>query len=110
MNGRCPVILRWFGNSNVTTITNTVTKGDFNSLAETLKKSGVDAADVAELQAAVNHDDPATVAETKQFGPKVKEWMGKMTMKAIGGAWTIGLAAGGKLLADAVGGYYGIGS
>jgi hypothetical protein len=98
------------GHKNATTITNTVTKGDFNSLADTLKKAGVDEADVAELQAAVSHDDPATVTETKQFGPRVKEWMGKMTLKAIGGAWTIGLAAGGKLLADAVGGYYGIGS
>ncbi|MFM0428181.1 hypothetical protein PQQ75_04125 [Paraburkholderia aspalathi] len=98
------------GHNNATTITNTVTKGDFNSLADTLKKAGVDEADVAELQAAVNDDNPATVTETKQFGPKVKEWMGKMTQKAIGGAWTIGLAAGGKLLADAVGGYYGIGS
>lgn len=98
------------GHNNTTTITNTVTKGDFNSLAETLKKAGVDEADIVELQTAVTDDDPAIVTETKQFGPKVKEWMGKMTLKAIGGAWTIGLAAGGKLLADAVGSYYGIGS
>lgn len=75
-----------------------------------MEKAGVDEADVAEFQAAVSHDDPATVTETKQFGPRGKEWMGKMTLKAIGGAWTIGLAAGRKLLADAVGGYYGIGS
>lgn len=98
------------GNSNVTTITNTVTKGDFNSLAETLKKAGVDAADVEDLHAAVGEDDAVAVAEKKDYGPKVKAWMGKMATKAIGGAWNVGLAVGGKLLTDALGAYYGIGS
>ncbi|MFM0648087.1 hypothetical protein PQR14_27530 [Paraburkholderia bryophila] len=96
------------GNSNVTTIANTVTKGDFNSLADTLKKAGVDAADVEELKTAIEQDDPTAVAEQKQFGPKVRAWMAKMTSKAIDGGWTIGLAAGGKLLADALGAHYGI--
>lgn len=96
------------GNSNETTITNTVTKGDFAALAKAFKDTGVAEGDVDELKAAVDDDDPKAVAETKQFGPKVKAWMGKMSEKAISGAWSIGIAAGGKLLADALGGYYGI--
>jgi hypothetical protein len=96
------------GNNNETAITNTVTKGDLSALARAFTDTGVAEADVEELKAAVVDDDPETVAETKQFGPKVKAWMGKMYEKAISGAWTIGIAAGGKLLADAIGSYYGI--
>jgi len=96
------------GSSNETTITNAVTKGDFAALAKAFKATGVSDAEIAELQAAVSDDDSKAVAETKQFGPKVKTWMGKMSEKAIGGAWSIGIAAGGKLLADALGNYYGI--
>lgn len=98
------------GHNNAATITNTVTKGDFNSLAETLKKAGVDDADAEELRAAIDDDDAGAVAKDKRYGPKVKAWMNKMMGKAIDGAWKVGIAAGGKLLADAVGGYYGIGS
>ncbi|MGN8064387.1 hypothetical protein ACTJK4_22245 [Ralstonia sp. 22111] len=96
------------GNSNETTTTNSVTKGDFAALAKAFKSTGVSDADIAELQTSVSDDDPKAVAEAKQFGPKVKVWMAKMSEKAISGAWTIGIAAGGKLLADALGGYYGI--
>ncbi|WP_175787123.1 hypothetical protein [Burkholderia anthina] len=96
------------GNSNQTTVTNSVTRGDFAGLAKTFKDSGVSEVDVSELKAAVDDDDPDAVAETKQFGPKVRAWMGKMSEKAISGAWSVGIAAGGKLLADALGSYYGI--
>lgn len=96
------------GNSNQTTITNSVTRGDLTALEKAFKTTGVSESDIDELKAAVDDDDPDAVAETKQFGPKVKAWMGKMSEKAISGAWSIGIAAGGKLLADALGGYYGI--
>ncbi|WP_318833488.1 AbiTii domain-containing protein [Burkholderia cepacia] len=96
------------GNSNQTTVTNSVTRGDFAGLAKAFKDSGVSEVDVSELKAAVDDDDPDAVAETKQFGPKVRAWMGKMSEKAISGAWSVGIAAGGKLLADALGSYYGI--
>jgi len=96
------------GNGNVTSINNTVTKGDVTALAEAFKNSGVSDADVAELQDAVGLDDSDAVAETKQFGPRVKAWMTKMSGKAIDGAWAIGIGAGGKLLADALHSYYGL--
>ncbi|MGA4073546.1 hypothetical protein ACI2TP_19765 [Ralstonia nicotianae] len=96
------------GNSNETTITNAVTKGDFAALAKAFKDTGVSETDVTELKVAVDDDDPKTVAETKQFGPRVKAWMGKMSAKAIDGAWSIGIGAAGNLLADALGSYYGI--
>ncbi|KIP15606.1 MULTISPECIES: hypothetical protein [Burkholderia] len=96
------------GNSNQTTVTNSVSKGDFAALEKAFKDSGVNEADVDELRTAVTADDPDAVVETRQFGPKVKAWMGKMSEKAISGAWSVGIAAGGKLLADSLGGYYGI--
>ncbi|VVE71316.1 hypothetical protein PPN31119_03896 [Pandoraea pnomenusa] len=96
------------GNSNETTITNSVTKGDFAALAKAFKDTGVSETDLSELKTAVDDDDPKAVAETKQFGPRVKAWMGKMSVKAIDGAWGIGIGAAGNLLADALGSYYGI--
>lgn len=96
------------GNGNETTITNTVKKGDFTALARAFKETGVSETDIAELQAAVGDDDVKVVAETKQFGPRVKAWMGKMSTKAIDGAWSIGIGAAGNLLADALGSYYGL--
>ncbi|TKC89321.1 hypothetical protein FAZ69_10230 [Trinickia terrae] len=96
------------GSSNETTITNTVTKGDFTALAKAFKATGVSETDVDELKAAVDDDDPKAVAETKQFGPRVKAWMGRMSAKAIDGAWSIGIGAAGNLLAVALGSYYGI--
>jgi hypothetical protein len=89
-------------------VTNTVTKGDFKSLAETFRKAGVEEADIVELDAAVREDDDAAVVATKQYGPRVKTWMAKMTGKAIDGAWTLGLSAGAQVLGTAIGAYYGI--
>lgn len=96
------------GQHNTATITNTVTKGDFNSLAEALKKAGVDDVDVSDLKTAIDEDDTTAVVRDKQFGPKVKAWMTNMAGKAINGGWSIGIAAGGKLLADALAAHYGI--
>ncbi|MFM0123255.1 hypothetical protein P0D73_30905 [Paraburkholderia sp. RL18-101-BIB-B] len=97
-----------FGNNNATTITNTVNKGDFASLEKAFRDRGVSEADVAELKAAVDEDDPIVVAETRQFGPKIKAWMTTMTAKAINGVWGVGIGAAGNLLADTIGRYYGI--
>lgn len=95
------------GSRNVTTITNRVTKGDVNALLDAFRNAGVTDADLLELKGSVEGDDAAAVAATKQFGPRVKGWMTKMTAKAIDGAWAIGIGAGGNLLADALGSYYG---
>ncbi|WP_201446477.1 AbiTii domain-containing protein [Burkholderia gladioli] len=97
-----------FGTGNTANVTNTVEKGNFNTLAETLRKAGVEEADVSDLRTAIDEDDPAVVVREKQFGPKVKAWITNMMGKAIGGGWAIGIAAGGKLLADALGAHYGI--
>jgi len=96
------------GNENKTTVTNTVTKGDFKSLAETFRKAGVEEADIVELDAAVREDDAAAVVATKQYGPRVKTWMATMTGKAIDGVWALGLSAGAQVLGTAIGAYYGI--
>ncbi|MFT4504147.1 hypothetical protein [Caballeronia sp. 15711] len=97
-----------FGTGNTANVNNTIEKGNFNALAETLRKAGVEEADVSDLKTAIDDDDPAVVVREKQFGPKVKAWMTNRMGKAIGGGWAIGIAAGGKLLADALGAHYGI--
>lgn len=97
-----------FGNSNQTSITNAINRGDFAAMAKAFTEKGVSEADVAELKAAVDEDDPIAVSETKQFGPKTKGWMTTMSAKAIDGVWGIGIGAAGNLLADTIGRYYGI--
>ncbi|WP_158900089.1 hypothetical protein [Burkholderia sp. L27(2015)] len=96
------------GDSNTATIVNTVTKGNFKSLASTLKTAGVHDTDIAELETAVGEDDAATVVAEKRFGPKVRSWMAKMAGKAVDGVWAIGLSTGGKLLTEALAAHYGI--
>jgi hypothetical protein len=96
------------GDNNSTAITNTATKGDFKALSEIFRKAGVVEADLEDLRVAVEGEDAVTVAQERRFGPKVRAWMTKMTGKAIDGTWAIGIGAGGNLLADAIGRYYGI--
>jgi len=79
---------------------------DFESLAIFLKQKGITTEDIADLKQAVANDPKPT--EPTKLGAGVSHWMGKMIQKAASGAWTIGLGAAGKLLADAITRYYGL--
>ena len=94
------------GNSNITTITNSVVKGDFSSLAAELRKNGVEQSDIADLQVAVTQDTTLVDLETKTFGPAVKSWMSKMMGKAIDASWQIELGVAGGLLTEALKAFY----
>lgn len=91
------------GNQNQTQVSSTVKAGDFESLAELLRQSKVDEADIAELKAAVVSDGTPTA---ESFGPRVKAWLTKMTGKAIDGSWAIGIGTAGSLLAEALKAYF----
>jgi len=90
------------------TVTNTVTKGDFNSLAAELRKSNVAESDIQELRMAVDEDAASGQETPRNFGPKVRVWCGNMLAKAGTAAWDFSLQAGAGVLAGAIGKYYGI--
>ncbi|HGM5918327.1 TPA: hypothetical protein ACKP5X_000590 [Stenotrophomonas maltophilia] len=95
------------GNSNVATVTNTVTQGDVSSLIEHLRKSGVSDEDLMTLKAAVasDGDEPKT---SGKLGAAVGGWVHGLLGKALGGAWDISVSAAGSLLGNALSTYYGV--
>lgn len=84
----------------------TVSLGDFDSLRCLLQSKGVNDADLEELKEAIRSD--AQPEEPGKFGDKVSVWIGKMTTKAASGAWKIGVAVAGNLLANSIAKYYGM--
>lgn len=67
---------------------NTMSVGSFDSLGDELKKIGVSDDEVAELREAINSSEqPLT---DTGFGPKVSEWIGKISVKAMQGGLKVG--------------------
>lgn len=95
-------------NTVTQTVTNNVTKGDFNSLAAELRKANVADVDIQELEVAIDEDGASGEEIPKSFGPKVRTWCGNMLAKAGTAAWDFSLQAGAGVLAGAIGKYYGI--
>lgn len=81
----------------------TITKGNKDQLARTLRDHGVETEDVAELLTVIDTEQP----EGSSFGAKVNGWMKKMLAKSIDGTWQISVGAAGNLLAEALKAYYG---
>lgn len=94
------------GNSNTTTIRNSIKKGDFRSLATLLKESGVTDEDIGYLELAIKEDEEKVDIENEQTGPAVRRWMSNMLDKAINTAWNIELGVAGGLLTNALQAYY----
>ncbi|TCC87242.1 hypothetical protein EZ428_21285 [Pedobacter frigiditerrae] len=89
-------------NSSISAIIN-ITKGNKEQLVQTLKDSGVENDDVAELLTIIDSEQPVN----NGFGIKVNEWMKKMLSKSLDGTWQVGIGAAGTLLAEALKAYYG---
>lgn len=85
---------------------NSITSGDFNSLARQLKEHGLDDADVIELEQLVKQTDkPTSKGEVeKGFGA----WIGKMTGKAFTGGLKIAGAVAPAVLTNALCHYFNI--
>lgn len=77
----------------------TINKGDKNALAEKLKESGIENADIDELLAIL---DIEKSMHNGKFGAKTNSWIKKMIGKALEGSWQVGVGAGGTLLAEAI--------
>ena len=94
------------GDKNSQTVTNiSVSTGNFKELEKLLLSTGVDRADISELETILGTDNPNNTK--REFGTKVKGWISKMLNKAMDSSWKISLAAAGKLLADGISSYYG---
>ena len=93
------------GHGNTQTATVNVHRSDLRSLLHFLKDQGVTQPDIDELEAAVKSDPAPT---ENGFGKGVSQWIGKMTTKALSGAWDISKDIASKVLLEAVNQYYGL--
>jgi len=89
-------------------VQHSIVKNDINSLFDELRKHQVPEADLATLNDAIILDAEIVGAEPKEFGQKVKEWMGKMIAKSGTAGWAISTQTAGALLASAIAKYYGL--
>ena len=83
----------------------TVTKGDFESLANYLQSHGVTIEDVKELKDAIDEDEKA--GHGSEMGPRKLSWMAKMYNKIKSGAWKIGSSVATKVLTEGMNDYLG---
>jgi hypothetical protein len=95
-----------FGSNNVVSVRNSVKKGDFDSLANTLRSKGVAEEDVSALREAIASDQDAPELAVDELGPGVKAWMKRMWGKAVDASWNIELGIAGGLLTEALRAYY----
>lgn len=79
-------------------------KGDITSLIEHLRDYNVAEEDLGELKEAVASEPNMT---GDGFGPKVMAWIGKMTTKAISGAWQAGIPDATAMLVKDLQAFYG---
>lgn len=83
------------------------TQGDFNGLAETLRKHNLPEEDILALKNAVENDVGGRDEESKEFGPAVKNWIGNVMQKAANAAWQIELSLAANLIMSSLQRYYG---
>ncbi|NTV47142.1 MAG: hypothetical protein HGB11_11615 [Chlorobiales bacterium] len=93
------------GDGNKQKVTYTITQNNIDELKKALKSAGVAETDVEELAYIVQEEKPDS--EKKEFGPRAKEWVKKMTGKAVDGTWQVSIAAAGQIVANALAKYYG---
>ncbi|MCG2775364.1 MAG: hypothetical protein L6406_06735 [Desulfobacterales bacterium] len=95
------------GDSNIQNIENTITKNDFASLAEELRKHSVQEEDISSLKKAIDADKDAPELCDKKLGQNVRGWVSNMLTKATDAVWNINLGVAGGLLTEALKAYYG---
>lgn len=96
------------GAENTQSVTNTITRNNFEALKEELSKNGVTNEDIEELKEAISKDSEVINIESKEYGPEVKSWLQKMLSKAVDTSWQIELGVASGLLATALNNFYGI--
>ncbi len=94
------------GNTGDISQQNTITAGDFNSLAKQLKEYGIDDENIAELKQAIEESPVPTSADN--FGDKIGSWVGGAIGRAYSGTLKIAASAAPALLTNAICHYYNI--
>lgn len=92
------------GNQSSQTVSNQVTRGDFESLSALLRKHKVSEPDIADLRFAIEADSQTKEAKAHSFGPRVKNWM---LGKAVDTSWQIEVGIASNMLTDALKAFYG---
>lgn len=80
--------------------------GDVAGLMRFLADQGIEATDLAGLEAAIAEDPQPRAG--KPLGGRVAGWMGTMVSKAASGAWKVGTSAATEVLTAALKAYYGL--
>lgn len=83
----------------------TIEAGNLESLSKNLGRLGVPAAEITQLQSAIEADPMPT--QRGAFGPNVAQWFGNLIGRVSGGAYQLAIGAGGDLLANSIWAYYG---
>lgn len=96
------------GSENAQTVTNSITKNNFEELRAELSKNGVSDEDIGDLEIAIQEDAKIVNGDTSEYGPAVQSWLQKMLSKAVDTSWQVELGIASSLLATALNNYYGI--
>jgi len=95
------------GNQSSQTVTNQITRGDFEALSAVLRQHNVPAPDIETLKSAIDADVGTKDVGKNGLGPRVKGWVKDMLGKAVDTSWKIELGVASNLLTDALKAYYG---
>lgn len=93
------------GTANNSPVAFNIISNDFESVRRALQNNGVSEQDITDLERALAADKPPR--SPGKFGPKVSSWIAGMMKKAAEGAWGVGIATAGNLLAKIISEYYG---
>jgi hypothetical protein len=93
------------GNESSITNNANIEKSNFEDLKKALQENHVEDEEINELKKIINEKPDY---ERKLFGPKVNNWIQKMTNKALNGTWQVGIGASGSILVELVKKYYGM--
>ncbi|MBE9468620.1 MAG: hypothetical protein IMY72_09940 [Bacteroidetes bacterium] len=105
------IINKGYGNvintGNGSSISNNVhiEKSNFDNLRKALQENFVQEEEINELKKIIEEQPDF---EKKLFGPKVNNWIQKMTNKALNGTWQVGIGVAGSILAELLKQYYGM--
>ena len=92
------------GEDFIQNVQSEVKKNDFDSLIRYLRKLNITEEDLDDLKNAIESDGKS---KNKQFGDKIKQWLGRMLVKASDGTWEISIQTAAVLLASALKSYMG---
>jgi hypothetical protein len=95
------------GDNNIQNVDIGISAGDFQSLAQELRRHNVSSTDLSELKNAIDKDKGAPELSHRKFGPSVRSWIAKMFEKAVETSWQIEIGMVGSLLAASLQKYYG---